>query len=189
MTIHTEVKRTASAGLLDPEQVRAPGDSGFGADGDHGIALDRSGSPYLTGETYSTDFPVTKGAFQTGNKASEFGDSAFVTRFVNFAARTSTGLSSDGNPQTVKVKITFTAYVASVEGNGIPTGTVSFSVDGGTAVELLLDDTGHASYATSPLAVGTYTIVASYSGDTHYAASTSRLTEKINAASTIASLK
>jgi hypothetical protein len=51
-----------------------------GSDADAGaaIALDPSSDAYITGYTYSTDFPVTAGAFQTRN----YGDlDAFVAKF------------------------------------------------------------------------------------------------------------
>jgi hypothetical protein len=70
------------------------GSGGFlGGFGDIGnaIALDRSGSAYIAGLTYSPDFPVTKGAFQTRNKGitSEFaGNNAFLTKLNS----TGTGL-------------------------------------------------------------------------------------------------
>ncbi len=51
-------------------------------DGGNGIAVDSSGDGYVTGATYSTDFPITPGAFQTvcngGSNCNESGD-AFVT--------------------------------------------------------------------------------------------------------------
>jgi hypothetical protein len=48
-----------------------------------GIAVDSAGSAYVTGDTYSTNFPITSGAFQTacgGNCAFPNTD-AFVTKF------------------------------------------------------------------------------------------------------------
>ena len=38
---------------------------GSGEDGGKGIVVDASGNAYVTGYTYSGNFPVTEGAFQT----------------------------------------------------------------------------------------------------------------------------
>lgn len=43
-----------------------------------GIAVDASGDAYVTGETASSDFPTTRGAFQTVKAGS---DNAYVTKF------------------------------------------------------------------------------------------------------------
>jgi len=55
-----------------------------GSNGDYGyaVALDQLGEAYITGATYSTDFPITCGAFETSNiAAAGYGDTTgFVTR-------------------------------------------------------------------------------------------------------------
>ena len=62
---------------------------GSGSDSGNGIAVDSAGSAYVTGQTYSSDFPVTPGAFQTtcnvGNYCSALGD-AFVSRIAKSSA-------------------------------------------------------------------------------------------------------
>ena len=52
---------------------------GTGYDQGNGIAVDGSGNAYVTGYTYSTDFPVTPGAFQVTNGGGGH-DDAFVTK-------------------------------------------------------------------------------------------------------------
>ncbi len=55
---------------------------GSGAMGDEaiGIAVDSSGSAYVTGQTHSTDFPVTTGAFQRSLKSAS--GNAFVSKLT-----------------------------------------------------------------------------------------------------------
>jgi hypothetical protein len=50
---------------------------GSGEDGAGGIAVDASGSAYVTGHTYSANFPITPGAFQTMLSGTA---AAFVTK-------------------------------------------------------------------------------------------------------------
>ncbi len=51
---------------------------GTGDDVGYGIAVDTAGNAYVTGNTGSTDFPTTAGAFQTTYGGGEF--DAFVTK-------------------------------------------------------------------------------------------------------------
>jgi hypothetical protein len=53
-----------------------------GSDGGLGIAVDGAGGAYVTGVTFSTDFPTTAGAFQTTHAAGEFNSDAFVAKIA-----------------------------------------------------------------------------------------------------------
>ena len=75
---------------------------GTGSEQGYGIAVDASGNAYVTGRTYSTNFPVTPGAFQPTFSAS--GD-AFVTK-----------LNTTG---TALVYSTYLGGTGSEYGNGI----------------------------------------------------------------------
>jgi subtilase family serine protease len=96
--------------------------------------------------------------------------SALKTPTTTTQSITATPSSSQSNAGSL---ITFTAKVAHSSGSGAPTGTVTFS-NGSTVLAVgNVNATGIATYATSSLAVGTYSVTASYSGDTNYAGSTS----------------
>ncbi len=81
------------------------------------IAVDSSGSAYMTGNTVSIDFPVTPGAVQTtfgGNGPSNFGD-AFVTKFDPTGSAlvysTYLGGSADDAANAIAVDSSGNAYV------------------------------------------------------------------------------
>jgi hypothetical protein len=81
-----------------------------------------------------------------------------------------TALTVSPNPALVQSPITFTAKVTS---NGaVPTGSVNFLVNGIAAGSALLAG-GTATYTTSALAAGAYSITASYAGDSANSPSTS----------------
>jgi hypothetical protein len=56
---------------------------GSGNEKAQGVAVDASGNAYLAGGTFSSDFPVTSGAFQTSYGSGAF--DAFVAKFENLA--------------------------------------------------------------------------------------------------------
>jgi len=146
----------------------------------HGIAVDTVGNAYVVGEVYSTDFPVSTNAFQkVNNGANNYVTNAFVARFAITTPliSTATSLSSSNNPAKIPKTVTFTAEVTAESGNAIPTGTVGFAIDGGAPTYVALDASGQASYSTPSLAAGPHTIVAAYSGDLHYSASGTSLTQ------------
>jgi hypothetical protein len=64
---------------------------GSSFDEGYGIAVDASGAAYITGFTYSKDFPVTSGAFQAALNSKHGGANAFVSKFRVPSGRSATG--------------------------------------------------------------------------------------------------
>jgi hypothetical protein len=99
--------------------------------------------------------------------------SATVTQVVH-KANTKTALTSSPNPSTSGQAVTFTATITA-NFTGRPTGTVTFR-DNTTATVLgtgAVNSSGHASFTTSKLTVGTHAVKADYGGDTNFNSSTS----------------
>ncbi len=83
---------------------------------------------------------------------------------------TATPSSTESN---VGSSVTVSATVAHSSGSAVPTGTVTFANGSTTLGTGTLNSSGTATYSTSSLAVGSYSVVASYGGDANYASSTS----------------
>ena len=163
--------------------------SAYFCDIGYGLAIDSLGGAYLAGMAASPDFPISTGAYQS-QKTGEM--SAYIAKLVlgspGTTIPTSTKIVASVNPQTVGAQVTFTATVSPASGNLTPTGTVTFSVDGGASTSESLNASGQAAYVTSSLTVGSHTIAASYSGDSNHSASSGTVTETINGNATAASI-
>ena len=105
-------------------------------------------------------------------------DSTTATQTVNKLSDTLT-LSSSGTTSTVNQSVTFTAALGPTPFTPAPSGTISFTVKNtGTNATVpgicssttVTSTTLTASCATSALPVGSYSISASYTGDSTYAA-------------------
>ena len=100
---------------------------GIGVDEASGIAVDSSGSAYVTGTTFSTNFPTTPGAFQKicngGKGCSRFGD-AFVAKLSPAGAAFvySTYLGGHGSDSGfgIAVDSAGNAHVTGAAGGGFP---------------------------------------------------------------------
>jgi hypothetical protein len=97
---------------LGGSSVRTPAGTLYLGDSASGIAIDSAGSAYVTGFTYSPDFPVTSGAFQTSypGKSSNV-SSAFVTK-----------LSPAGD------SLIYSTYLGGSGGNLVPWGDTTSGI-------------------------------------------------------------
>jgi subtilase family serine protease len=103
--------------------------------------------------------------------------SNLAAAFTSVAAKggtTTTVAASPSSPAT-GVTVTLTATVTHNSGTTAPTGTVTFTIDG-TAESPVTPANGVATTTTSFSTGGAHTIIAAYSGDTNYYASTSGTT-------------
>ena len=113
---------------------------------------------------------------------SNFGSSIGVLPTPQTVAmsNSTTSVSSSNNPSAPGQAVTFTATVtANSSSFAAPTGIVQFVIDGASVgASALVSGFGGvstASYTTSSLAVGTHSVMAVYSGDARFAASSASL--------------
>jgi len=147
---------------------------GSGLDLGSAIAVDSSGNAYITGETESTDFPVTPGAFQTAYGGDE---DAFVVK-INPLPATTTTLSSAPNPSAYGQPVVFTAAVTS-GGGAPPDGEAVTFMKSTTVLGTGSLSGSSASFTTSTLKVGTNSITAVYGGDSNFTGSTSKAVKQV----------
>ena len=128
--------------------------------------------------TYSGDTDFAPGA-----------PSSSVTHTVTKAASL-LALTSTANPARFGQAVTFRATMTSSTGGGVPTGSVKFFVNGVEIGSGTINAAGVASFTTGSLAVGSYTVTASYAGDSNFNASNGTLAggQTVNKAATKASL-
>ena len=162
-----------------------------------GLALDSARNVYVTGFTFSNDFLVTPGSYETSP------GSAFLTKFNSSEMKPLpvpvVNITANANPQAPGVPVIFAAQVVPTGGASTPAGTVSFSIDEGLNVvnsggypaigqlqTVTLDGTGTGSFTTTALgnaAPGVNTISAYYLGDATNAPGSGSTTETISAGS------
>ena len=128
---------------------------GSGWEWGYGIAVDRAGCAYVTGATWSTDFPTTAGAFQTHSGGGRF--DAFVAKVSasGGALLYSSYLGGSGSDEGYRIAVDGAgcAYVAGqTDSDGFPTtpGASQTSFGGGSddAFLVKLSQTGALLYST-----------------------------------------
>lgn len=92
---------------------------------------------------------------------------------------TVTDLTSDLNPSTFGDLVTFDITVSPIVVGSVPTGFVELYFGSTPLTVLALDSQGEASYSTTSLPAGNLQIVAIYSGDSDYSASTDTLSQVV----------
>ena len=138
------------------------------------IFVDAAKNIYLAGSTNSATYPTTAGAFQknSANPGVNYND-GFVAKIAP-TITTTTALTLPSGTIIAGQSATFTAKVAGPTGTTtIPTGTVTFLSGTTTIGTGALDGTGTASYTAPSLNATTYTVTASYPGDSNFAPSVS----------------
>jgi photosystem II stability/assembly factor-like uncharacterized protein len=133
---------------------------GTGSEIGRSVALDAAGNAYACGETTSSDFPATPGAFSTTyNGQSIFGgNDGFVFKIdaAGSALTYATYLGGNGDDRAsdIAVDATGNAYVAGT------TGSTNFPVL--NAVQTTLKGTGSSAYATKLNSSGSALIYSTY---------------------------
>jgi hypothetical protein len=86
-------------------------------------------------------------------------------------------LTSSANPQDAGQSVVFTATITTT-GTATPTGTVTF-LNGTATLGTATVSGGKATFTTSKLVAGTYSITASYSGDSNFGKGTSAVLSQV----------
>ena len=98
--------------------------------------------------------------------------SSAVSQLIQLAAST-VSLSSSNLSAKAGESVTFTAKVPTTSGGLQPTGVVTFRNGSAVLGTATLNAAGEATLSTGALTTGTHPIIAAYSGDVNFAASTS----------------
>ena len=135
--------------VIDPGLSYSTFLGGSGSDFGNSIALDASGNAYVAGETQSTNFPTTLGAFDT----SYYGLDAFVTKlnhtgsalvYSTFLGGTHSGTDA---VEGIALDASGNAYVTGLTFGGFPTTPGAFDTWGNGASDVFvtkLNPTGSA---------------------------------------------
>ena len=163
-TFGQNVTFTATVSAADSGAGTPTGSVVFTIDGNAGspVTVDANGQATYSTNSLTTGSHTVSAAF-TGN--SGWGNSSANGSAQNVTDGSTTSVSSSPNPSTFGQSVTFTATVSAANnGAGTPTGSVVFTIDGNAGSPVTVDGTGHASYSTSSLGVGSHTVSAAFTG-------------------------
>src|SRR5207302_767574 len=148
--------------VIDPILSYSTYLGGGGADRSHAIAVDAAGNAYVTGGTFSPDFPTTAGAFQTSLGAGTF--QAFVTKLnpSGSALVYSTYLGGNGGAESYGIAV-------DAAGNAYVTGR-TFSPDFPTTAGAFQTTYGgeQDAFVTQLDAAGSALVYSTYLGGNRY---------------------
>ena len=196
LTLINQKNSSAGAGNINPElySLSASAPTAF-----HDVTVGNNEQPCASGSIdcasgtteigYAAaagyDLATGLGSIDAYNLANVFaatnpvGPGALIVTGTTLTAATSTPITGTA--------VTFTASVTSASGTATPSsGTVAFTVDGGTAVAAMLTN-GIATYAATFSTVGAHSVSAAYAGDATYAASTASLAVTVASSTTTGS--
>jgi large repetitive protein len=143
------------------------------------MALSGGAATLTLSKLSSANHTITASYSGDGNFTS--GTAAAFTQTVTPDSSTTTLASSGGS--VFGQAVTLTATVAPVApGGGIPTGAVTFLVDGTSAAVINLNASGQAIFAPTNLSATSHTITAVYSGDSNFAGSAGSLSQSVSPA-------
>jgi hypothetical protein len=132
--------------------------------------LDASGHATFATAQLAVESHAIVAAFQGTNDFAASA-SASASEVVSQDATTTTLSASPSSPVYGQLVRLMASVSANAPGSGTPTGSFTFTVDGVSLATVPVGSDGTASFATSALAVATHGIVAAYSGDASFMAS------------------
>ncbi len=134
--------------------------------------LNASGIATFSTSALTVGTHTIKGVY-AGDATSAGSTSPVLTQTVSPSATSSTTLAASPSTSNAGATVTFTATVTPTSSNGGISGTVTFS-QGSTALQILpVTASGVVVWTTNTLSVGTHSILATFSGNTNYAGSSS----------------
>ena len=137
-----------------------------------GVDVDAQGNIYVAGYSNVGGLPVTAGAFQQANAGAPDG---FIAK-ISVLLGSNVSLVVAPGTVTAGTSVTLTATVTGAGGSPAPTGTVNFMNGSTTLGSATLNASGVATFTSSTIPTGAYSVSAVYLGDTIYSSATSAAT-------------